>query len=130
MTTKTTKTVRKAPAVKKTAPKPAPKKAAPKVEKKTATKKDTAPRVACRCGCGETPKGKKARFIPGHDARLRGILLRAIGAAESENPTSDDIADAKRELSNVPDLAWAWGWAADSHELTKPNGLEKTLGIK
>lgn len=121
----TTKTATK----KTTAKAPAKPKATAKAEPKAATKTET-PRPACRCGCGATPKGKKARFIPGHDARLRGILLRAIAAADEENPTADDIADAKRELGNVPDLAWAWGWAAESHELTKPRGLEKTLGIK
>jgi hypothetical protein len=31
----------------------------------------------CPCGCEETPKGKKAVFVMGHDARLRGKLQRA-----------------------------------------------------
>jgi len=26
-------------------------------------------RAPCLCGCGGFPKGKKARFLPGHDAR-------------------------------------------------------------
>ena len=30
----------------------------------------------CRCGCGGTPVGKTARFIPGHDGRLKGRLLK------------------------------------------------------
>lgn len=34
-------------------------------------------RLACPCGCGEAPKGSKAVFAMGHDARLRGKLIRA-----------------------------------------------------
>jgi hypothetical protein len=26
-------------------------------------------RLLCQCGCGEMPKGKKSKFLPGHDAR-------------------------------------------------------------
>lgn len=37
-------------------------------------------RPMCGCGCGETPKGKKAQFAMGHDIRLRGKLMR-VGAA-------------------------------------------------
>lgn len=31
----------------------------------------------CACGCGQTPKGKTSNFCMGHDARLRGKLIRA-----------------------------------------------------
>lgn len=34
-------------------------------------------RGGCPCGCGEFPEGGKAVFKMGHDARLRGILIRA-----------------------------------------------------
>ena len=27
------------------------------------------PKTPCECGCGEYPKGKKSRFMPGHDLR-------------------------------------------------------------
>lgn len=33
--------------------------------------------LACPCGCGEAPRGKKATFVMGHDARLKGMLMRA-----------------------------------------------------
>jgi hypothetical protein len=26
-------------------------------------------RKLCECGCGQLPKGKKSRFLPGHDLR-------------------------------------------------------------
>lgn len=31
----------------------------------------------CACGCGEAPSGSKSVFRMGHDARLRGKLIRA-----------------------------------------------------
>jgi hypothetical protein len=33
-------------------------------------------RPPCLCGCGGYPKGKTARFIPGHDARYHAALRR------------------------------------------------------
>lgn len=33
-------------------------------------------RLGCPCGCGDEPLGDKAIFKMGHDARLRGILIR------------------------------------------------------
>lgn len=38
-------------------------------------------RPACLCGCGGTPKGKKSRFIPGHDARWHAAQKRAAKEA-------------------------------------------------
>jgi hypothetical protein len=26
-------------------------------------------KLSCECGCGEVPKGKNSRFMPGHDLR-------------------------------------------------------------
>lgn len=40
------------------------------------------PREPCLCGCGLTPLGKKARFIPGHDAKLRSRLVNAARAGD------------------------------------------------
>lgn len=30
----------------------------------------------CWCGCGQPVKGKKARFVPGHDARLYALIRK------------------------------------------------------
>ncbi len=35
------------------------------------------PSGACPCGCGIPPLGARATFGMGHDARLRGVLIRA-----------------------------------------------------
>ena len=31
----------------------------------------TAKILGCQCGCGGQPKGKKSRFLPGHDMRIK-----------------------------------------------------------
>jgi hypothetical protein len=38
---------------------------------------DAEKRFGCPCGCNGMPQGKKTKFAMGHDARLRGILIRA-----------------------------------------------------
>jgi hypothetical protein len=61
-------------------------------------------RIGCPCGCGAVPVGKTAVFMMGHDARLRGKLIRAhlTGTevvryvdGEQANPVSA-LEDAKR----------------------------------
>jgi hypothetical protein len=56
----------------------------------------------CPCGCNGAPKGKKAKFAMGHDARLRGILIRAhlmavevlyvVNGARMEPKTAMEVA--------------------------------------
>lgn len=36
----------------------------------------------CHCGCNGTPKGKKSKFIQGHDARLKSRLISAHRSGE------------------------------------------------
>lgn len=61
-----------------------------------------APREPCLCGCGETPKGKKARFIPGHDAQLKASLYRTIRGLD-EDVTAEAQAEAVHRLD---ELGW------------------------
>jgi hypothetical protein len=35
-------------------------------------------RAGCLCGCGQTPRGRKSRFVQGHDHRLFGELKRNL----------------------------------------------------
>lgn len=35
----------------------------------------------CGCGCGGSPRGKKSRFLPGHDARRHSVRARVAEAA-------------------------------------------------
>lgn len=41
-------------------------------------------RAPCMCGCGDFPRGKKSRFIPGHDARYHAAQKKAAAAVESK----------------------------------------------
>lgn len=43
----------------------------------TANRDEPEIRLGCPCGCGEMPRGTNAKFAMGHDARLRGKLIRA-----------------------------------------------------
>jgi hypothetical protein len=40
----------------------------------------------CECGCGGSPKGKRSRFLPGHDARMHGAA-KAPARALASSPT-------------------------------------------
>lgn len=43
-------------------------------------------RPPCLCGCGGFPKGKKARYLPGHDARHHSALKKArLGSAQRDD---------------------------------------------
>lgn len=42
-----------------------------------------APRT-CECGCGGHPRGKKSRFLPGHDAKAHGARLAEARKDEPE----------------------------------------------
>jgi len=37
----------------------------------------TVTRTPCACGCGEMPQRPTARFVPGHDAKLKSMLIKA-----------------------------------------------------
>ncbi len=59
-----------------------------------------APRESCLCGCGDVPKHKKSRFMPGHDAQLKAQLYREIRDESAE--------DATRQLAR--DRVDEFGW--------------------
>ena len=59
--------------------------------------------MGCPCGCGDFPSGDKTTFCMGHDARLRGTLIRAhlmgvpiryvLGDQVGETVSAKDVAD-------------------------------------
>ncbi len=74
-----------------------------------------APRTrACMCGCGATPAGRRSRFMPGHDARLRGTLIRAAAAAETD-ATQPERDESAADLAALPDSKWAATWLTKAH---------------
>ena len=66
----------------------APKQAKPKAVANTQ-------RTACLCGCGGFPSSAKSRFVPGHDGRLKGILIKAIRLGD------------KAAITRMNELGWA-----------------------
>ncbi|WP_396410709.1 hypothetical protein [Kocuria kalidii] len=70
---------------------------------KTTTKTAQAPATkptACRCGCGLPTITAEARYLPGHDARHAGNLIRAWAEAEGDDEARVQITEAaQRELA-------------------------------
>lgn len=64
--------------------------------------------LACPCGCGELPRGVKATFCMGHDARFRGILIRAhLMGVEVRWARSDGaLTDPSPAMELAKDLDW------------------------
>ena len=92
--------------------------------KTTKTNQPTATRAPCACGCGETPQGRRARFRPGHDARLRGVLLRAAEAA-GPDATADERTAAEAAVGALPDREWAERWWAARHPADAERAAER-----
>lgn len=64
--------------------------------------------LGCPCGCGDWPKGSKAIFGMGHDARLRGILIRAhltgtpiVRHLVAGGATLDLVAESAKDLASL-----------------------------
>lgn len=68
----------------------------------------------CMCGCGAAPRGRRSRFLPGHDARLRGLFVR-VGLAELDDATEAERDEAAAEVAALPDVKWAGAWMDRTH---------------
>lgn len=54
------------------------------------------PRADCLCGCGQTPKHKRSRFMPGHDAQLKAslyVIVRDTATTEDDRQAARDRLD-------------------------------------
>ena len=76
-------------------PEPVPASAPAKADAKakapaTTTKKEPPKAMLCLCGCGEYAK-PGSRFLPGHDARVKGQLSRATRAKTDEDYTGTGV---------------------------------------
>lgn len=58
------------------------------------------PRAKCLCGCDATPKGRKARFMPGHDAQLKAALYVQVRDEE----LAEDIRQIARD--RLDEFGW------------------------
>jgi hypothetical protein len=89
-----------------TAPVEATKKAAEKA-KKPVKNVELRP---CLCGCGSP---SKARFLPGHDARLHSIVLRIHRGKANR----DELTDASATLDYLKTAPWMTDEIAKSIDL-------------
>jgi hypothetical protein len=71
--------------------------------------------MMCRCGCGGWTRG--GRFLPGHDARLKGQLLRAARGLDNSVYGRDEAVDALARL----------GW---SHFLLRGGATRSSRGSR
>lgn len=63
---------------------------------------------ACRCGCGDKPKNPKRKFVQGHDARLKGALIRAAATG-----TKVEVRQGKTtDVITAEAAAKVFGWSA------------------
>ena len=65
-------------------------------------------------------KGKKSRFAPGDDARLKGVLQRATRAGKQTIQVEG--VDGKTRRVNVPELVAEMGWG---YLMAEPEGRTK-----
>jgi hypothetical protein len=47
----------------------------------------------CQCGCGGSPKGKKSRFLPGHDAKAASVVKALRREIEAQNRGEHPVGD-------------------------------------
>lgn len=71
-------------------------------------------RMSCPCGCGEFPEGEKATFKMGHDARLRGKLIRAhLMNRQIRFVQRGTSGEGPELVQNAVDVAEKYGWEKD-----------------
>lgn len=61
-------------------------------------------RFGCPCGCAGWPLGEKATFAMGHDARLRGILIRAHLMGKKIMYVAQSRTDGQWRHTDMPPL--------------------------
>ena len=114
-----------APAIKrpagKTAPAPAkapaktpsPTKASPSKASAEASAKDgkkSAKGLSCLCGCGQATLTDAAKFRPGHDAKLKGVLLKV---ERGELPKSN-VPEIAKPFLQRSEMSGAWSFPTES----------------
>jgi len=57
--------------------------------------------IGCPCGCEGVPVGRKATFLMGHDARLRGKLIRAHLTDTKVIQCTDGVRGSSRTAMSV-----------------------------
>jgi hypothetical protein len=67
----------------------------------------TVVRTPCLCGCGGFPAREGARFIPGHDAKLKSMLIKAhLEGVEKITIKNGDESRDVTPLEMATELDW------------------------
>jgi hypothetical protein len=93
----------------------------------------------CPCGCGQKPKGKKAEYAMGHDARYRGKLIRAfltgtdvaiVAGGKTTRRTARGLAqEAGKSFVEALDAAEARREQANARLVQKAKGSKRTVKV-
>lgn len=54
---------------------------------------------SCECGCGQIPKSKTSKFMPGHDRRFMGVLAHAARIGDGTYHGEDPLVVGARVFS-------------------------------
>jgi len=63
-------------------------------------------RVPCLCGCGEIPTRNTAEFVPGHDAKLKALLIKAHLEGTSITITNGEVTREATALEIATERDW------------------------
>lgn len=92
------------------------------VEQVKEAKGPSAKGLPCLCGCGQPTRTEKAKFIPGHDAKLKGVLLK-VERGELPKSAVPDVAKPFLARSTMS-KAWMFphesGLTSDEQKYGKP----------
>lgn len=66
--------------------------------------------VHCPCGCDTKPNGAKSKFVQGHDARLKGVLIRAHLTGTKVAYLEDRSGKHKATPQTAMTVAKTHGW--------------------
>lgn len=75
------------------------------------------PAPVCLCGCGGSPKRKRSKFLPGHDAQLKAALYRTI---RSTDASDEDKATASAKLDE-------FGWPQPAPKKSKAKSATEAV---
>jgi hypothetical protein len=103
----------------------APAKAATPAKAAPAKKDDgklSAKGLSCLCGCGQATLTDSARFIPGHDAKLKSVLLK-VERGELTEPSIPKIA---RPFLQKSKMSGAWSFPTESGNTPDEDKFGKT----
>lgn len=110
-------------------PTPAPAKSAPvkaaTPAKATEEKKDKGPSakgLPCLCGCGQPTVTDSAKFIPGHDAKLKGLLLKV----ERGEVKKSEIPEVAKPFLQRSSMSGAWSFPTESGNTPDEDKYGKT----